>query len=54
MVIYTIQDDEVTIELCRDGRNVILHFNEEEDAYYLSAEVAESLCTLLSKMLYKD
>jgi hypothetical protein len=54
MVIYTIQDDEVTIELCRDGRNVILHFNDEEEAFYLTAEVAESLCAILSKLLFKD
>lgn len=55
MITYTIQDDEVTVELARwDGRNVLLHFNDEEEAYYLSFEVAEGLHALLGKLLYKD
>lgn len=54
MTSFSIQDDEVAIELCRDGRNVLLHFNDEEEAYYLSFEVAEGLHALLGKLLYKD
>lgn len=54
MTYYTIQDEDCTIELCRNGRSILLRFNNEEEAYYLSAEVAEGLHTLLSKLLFKD
>ena len=54
MTTYSISDDEVAIELCRSGRNVLLHFNDEEEAYYLSVEVAEGLHALLGKLLFKD